>query len=203
MTWMKCHLGLAAMTLSWTASISIGLLAICAYSTTPGQAGTQEALWPSASELRLDNHRYTLLMFIHPRCPCSRASLSELARTIAIAGDDIDASVVVFEPDSQNADWSGGELRPVAEAIPNIRVVDDRDGHLAAQFGVATSGHVLVYQPGGELVFSGGLTVARGHEGESTGRRAILSLLQGQINSPQPYPVFGCPLVDQKSSDSQ
>ncbi len=201
MAWIKGNLGLTAMTLTWVASIAIGLFVVCAYSTTPGEAGVQQSLWPANCSLNLDQHRPTLLMFVHPRCPCSRASLSELARTMAIAGEDISARVVFFAPDPETADWSGGELRPIAEAIPSLEVVDDRDGQLAAQFGIATSGHVLVYQPGGELVFSGGLTVARGHEGESTGRRAILALLNGENNSTHTYPVFGCPLIEQNSSD--
>jgi hypothetical protein len=59
-----------------------------------------------------------------------------------------------------------------------------------------------LFDAGGDLLFRGGITEARGHWGDSEGRSAILSLLAlehrpaagraGRLDSP----VFGCPLFD-------
>jgi hypothetical protein len=59
-----------------------------------------------------------------------------------------------------------------------------------------------LYGPGGDLLFSGGITAARGHSGDNCGRSTIISLLTEETaNAPvragpaQTF-VFGCPLFD-------
>src|SRR4051812_39527867 len=39
-------------------------------------------LWPPESKLGSTPSHPTLVLFLHPRCPCSRASLAELERLI-------------------------------------------------------------------------------------------------------------------------
>ena len=64
----------------------------------------------------------------------------------------------------------------------------------AARFGVATSGHTLVYDAPGRLLFSGGLTAARGREGEAKSARRIAALLTTGKADRDVSPVFGCAL---------
>jgi hypothetical protein len=46
------------------------------------------------------------------------------------------------------------------------------------------------------LLFSGGITPARGHEGDSAGSDAIVELVKGRIPSNViREPVFGCTLL--------
>ena len=45
------------------------------------------------------------------------------------------------------------------------------------RFGLVSSGHALLYDENGRLLFSGGLTNARGHAGNSVGRNAIVAIL--------------------------
>ncbi len=66
----------------------------------------------------------------------------------------------------------------------------------AGRFGVKGSGHVLLYQPSGRLVFSGGITPSRGHEGDNPGRAAVISLVLQGRSPVNRTPVYGCPLLE-------
>ena len=51
------------------------------------------------------------------------------------------------------------------------------------------------YDPGGRLLFSGGITASRGHRGESRGGEALVGLINGAAERPGRSPVFGCRVV--------
>ena len=74
-------------------------------------------------------------------------------------------------------------------------VVVDPDGNLAARMNATTSGLCILYSADGELLFHGGITTGRGHEGESLGRVAIRDILRGRGSCRQRLPAFGCELV--------
>jgi hypothetical protein len=101
---------------------------------------------------------------------------------------------VFFRPEGSAASWGRTSLRNAAEAIPGVRAVDDVGGKEAALFGIVASGHVLLYDPGGRRLFSGGITVARGHEGDNDGAAAVLRLVDGSGPAAACHPVFGCPI---------
>ena len=71
----------------------------------------------------------------------------------------------------------------------------DVDGTEAGRFGAATSGQVLLYDAGGRLRFSGGLTSTRGHPGESPGHRRIAAVVGGGDTEEATTRVFGCALA--------
>jgi hypothetical protein len=71
----------------------------------------------------------------------------------------------------------------------------DPGGAIARRLGAHTSGQVLVYGRAGELVFQGGLTAARGHEGANRGRDAIRRLVETGAPTEPETAVFGCPLA--------
>ena len=54
----------------------------------------------------------------------------------------------------------------------------DKEGSDAAALGATTSGQVMVYAVGGKLLFGGGITDGRGHEGDNAGSEAVLALLR-------------------------
>ena len=97
-------------------------------------------------------------------------------------------------------DWTRTPLWSDAAVLPNTTAMADPGGALAKQFGVKTSGHVLLYSADGKLLFSGGITPSRGDEGANPGRNAVVALLKGQVAQSE-SPVFGCPLFD--SSDAR
>ena len=57
-----------------------------------------------------------------------------------------------------------------------------------------TSGSCFLYDAHGKLLFSGGITSARGHEGDNAGRDAIVKLVHGRPAPQQQTDVFGCAL---------
>jgi hypothetical protein len=77
-----------------------------------------------------------------------------------------------------------------------VSVAADDEGREHARFGVETSGHVLLYDAAGKLMFSGGITPSRGHSGDNTGRDAVVRLLRHGGVERTKTPVFGCSLKD-------
>jgi hypothetical protein len=167
----------------WVITIGASMGALWAYKMAPGAAATPPAAWPSASRLRRTAGRPTLVMFAHPGCPCTRASLSELARLVARFPQRMTVYVLFTGPAE-------------APAIPGVEMRSDADGAEAARLGARTSGQALLYSAAGTLVFSGGLTGARGHEGDNPGRAAIAAFLEHGEASRPATPVFGCALQD-------
>ncbi|PYQ17427.1 MAG: hypothetical protein DMF80_00745 [Acidobacteria bacterium] len=104
------------------------------------------------------------------------------------------AYVLFLRPHDVSPDWDGTDLWASAAAIPGTTVLRDDEGVEAERFHALTSGLTLVYDPRGRLLFQGGLTSSRGHEGDSFGRRRIISLLTTGTADRTDSPVFGCAL---------
>ncbi len=183
---------LAAAFLLWLIVVGVGLGRLWAYAQTPGPAAHASALWPAATALVRDTHRPTLLVFAHPQCPCSRATIGELAILMAQARDRVTAYVIFYRPLNVEAGWEQTDLWRSAAAIPGVRVVPDENGAGATVFDAATSGQTLLYDADGRLIFSGGMTGARGHSGDNAGRTALTALLNGGRSATSQTPVFGC-----------
>ena len=60
----------------------------------------------------------------------------------------------------------------------------------------------MFYDARGALLFSGGITGARGHAGDNAGRRAIVALLNRSPARSRATNVFGCSLFARKSAKS-
>ena len=179
----------------WLASVAVGFGLLWRYKSTPGaQARSLERRWPAASHIPRDPDRATLLMFVHPRCPCTRASVAELSRLMGRLSPRVAARVVFVRPQGVEEDWERGELWTHASSIPGTAPVLDAGGTEAERFGARTSGQVLLYDAAGRLAFSGGLTASRGHEGDSFGQRRIVSLVETGSADRADSPVFGCAL---------
>ncbi len=75
-----------------------------------------------------------------------------------------------------------------------MSVVRDDDGVEARSFGAATSGQTFLYDKRGALLFSGGITGARAHQGDNAGRQSVVALLNSGPRAHSATSVFGCPL---------
>jgi hypothetical protein len=182
--------------LVWLALLFAGFGALLheAYQAVPPAALV--ASFPKNSPLALDPKQPTLLLFAHPQCPCTRATFEELDQLRAQTNDGLAVTIVFTLPPHTPPGWEKGALLTAAEKMPRIRIVLDQGGVLAQAFHVIGSGHVLVYAPTGRLLFSGGITPSRGHEGDSPGRDAIVELVRGEPASAViQKPVFGCALL--------
>lgn len=176
----------------WLAVTGAGIRSLMVYAYTPGQASTPPPSWPAAKGSFPSDGASLLVMFVHPQCPCSRASVHELASLMTQAKGRLHARVYVYRPAGAEAGWERTDLWRSAAAIPGVEVLADNDGAIAATFDAQVSGETQVYGPSSSLVFSGGITPARGHQGDSDGRRMILTHLDGRHPPPSRSPVFGC-----------
>jgi hypothetical protein len=187
---------LVAVCIAWALCVAAGFSVLYVYKTRPGANGAPAQRWPTDTRLALDPTRPTLIMLAHPHCPCTRASVSELARLLARLDARVRAHVLFVRPDGVDDDWERTDLWRSAAQIPGVTVSIDAGGAEARRFGIETSGHVLVYDPSGALLFRGGITSARGHEGDSFGQRRIASLLATHNADRADAPVFGCALFE-------
>lgn len=193
---------IGAAVVAWIGGIAWGASALVRYSLEPGPAGIAPAVWPGGALPARDPNRHTLVLFLHPRCPCSRATLAEVERLAARAAGACEILVVFTIPPGESEAWARTGLWDAAARIPGARRLIDR-GALARAFGVRTSGGAVLYTPDGRLAFAGGLTAARGHEGPSPGQRAVLAVLRGERAGANSAPVFGCPLEAESPPDAQ
>ena len=189
----------------WLCVVAAGLAMVAAYDNRPGVAAKASASWPRASSLPRPAGLPTLVMVVHPRCDCSRASIAELAELMARVKVRPRAYVAILKPDGMSENWDATGIRQAALRIPGVKLIRDEGGREAHSFGAQTSGQTYLYDASGHLLFSGGITAARGHTGESVGRTAILSLLNHKPAAVQTSSVFGCSLTspaDQRWSET-
>lgn len=189
------------LSLLWLGGVVWGLGWLADYSNRPGSAATAPATWPVESRVAHDATRPTLLMLLHPRCACSRASVGELAEIAARGAGAAQIVVLFVRPPDVTDDWEKSELWSEAARIRDATLWVDDGGAEARRFGATTSGHALLFASDGHLLFSGGVTSSRGHPGESPGRAALLALLQGESAATTATPVFGCDLFDPAPSE--
>jgi hypothetical protein len=179
----------------WLGGIGAGLTLLAWHAAAVGNSGPAPRRWPTASHIPLSDHTQTLIMFAHPRCPCTRASLGELEKILARCPDNVTPWVVFFKPSGTPETWDQTDQWFAAAAIPGVHVLRDVDGVEARLFNAMTSGQTLLYSPAGELLFDGGTTFARGHAGDNAGRSAIESLLNNSTPDTRQTPVYGCPII--------
>jgi hypothetical protein len=182
--------------LLWLAVIGAGEVVLLNFENAPGHAGQTPPQWPSGTPITLDSGRSTLLMFVHPRCPCTRASIGELNRLLARGEDRIAARVLFLKPASLPDEWTQTDSWRQAAAIRGVSVLADLDGALARRFGAETSGYVVLFDTKGRLLFQGGITAGRGHSGDNPGASLILASLAGHGPNLKQTPVYGCSLVE-------
>jgi hypothetical protein len=178
----------------WLGGLAIGAKALWDYQSTPGAAANPEERWPASSRLARDPDRATLIMLAHPRCPCTRASLGELAVLMQRLRGRVAAHVIFVRPRGVPEGWEQTDTWRAASGIPGVEVWKDEGGIEAARFAAKTSGQVLLYDRAGRLAFNGGITPIRGHLGDSTGQERIVSLVTTGKADAATSRVFGCAL---------
>jgi hypothetical protein len=184
--------------LVWLGTILTGTFLMLAYANSAGPTGSPPMNWPAASQVRHDPKLPTLVMFLHPHCPCSRASVEELALLMAHCQERVDAHVLFLQPTVMPSNWPLTDLWRAAERIPGVTVHRDEDGREARLFHVETSGDTALYDSKGVLIFHGGITMSRGHSGDNLGRDVVQALLLGTPAQWTNTPVFGCSLFECK-----
>lgn len=188
----KCSVGYVILFSIWSAFLGVGFWKLFVYSNTPGNSASPSTRWPASTLIGRDPKLSTLLIFAHPHCPCSEASIGELERLLPHITGKVKSIVVFFKPKNKPEDWAKEKLWNRVQSIPGVEAILDEDGIEATHFDAKTSGQTFLYSNSGGLVFRGGITPERGHMGDSDGRRAILSFVSTGDTRISGTPVFGC-----------
>jgi hypothetical protein len=178
----------------WSAAVVAGIQRIWSYENTPGGRLWVPANWPGSSLVSVDPERATLMMFVHPLCSCTRASLTELREALDAMDRSPAVWIVLLSPKGIVKDWNE-HIAAMARRIPEAKIVIDVEGTMADTFGASTSGHAMLYDRNGRLTFSGGITGGRGHVGDNESRRDLIVALRGGDFAHE-HPIFGCGLDD-------
>lgn len=179
----------------WLSTAVGGVVYLARYENTPAEKNVSyPQIFPAESRIERNNEHPTLIFFAHPKCPCTRASMRELARLMTDVDGKLRAVVVINKPKDASEDWTETDLRTNAEAIPNVRVLIDEDERETQIFNAQTSGLTLLYDRAGNLRFDGGITASRGHEGDNAGSRTIFEIVTKDTDKAAATAVFGCPL---------
>jgi hypothetical protein len=136
----------------WIAAVGMGARTLLRYANTPARVTSPPAAWPTGSAVRPMAGHSTLLVFAHPECPCTRATLGELALIITELGgsrETLDAYVVFSAPSTVLDAWDKTALWQSAMSIPQVRVVVDRGGVEVRRFHATTSGQTFLYSATG------------------------------------------------------
>jgi hypothetical protein len=187
----------------WLIAVAGGMRAMLNYENTAGAEGDPPAAWPAQSKIPRTAGLPTVVVMGHPKCPCTRATIGELAVLMARLHNQATAVVVLVRPRGTPNDWDDTDLRRSASEIPGVIVMTDFDEVEADRFQAQASGQTMLYNARGKLLFSGGITASRGHSGDNVGRSSIVSLVTYGTAQSTRTPVFGCALRTPKSSTAR
>lgn len=173
--------------------MAASFIAIAVYAKTAGPQAPPPA---TAGELTAPRPEgaWRIAMAVHPRCPCSRASIANLQRLLDRHAGTLTADLYVYRPATAAPEWSDTGIVRKATRLASLTAHDDVDGVVARWLGVEASGGVVLYSPEGVAVFYGGITRSRGHEGANAGIAAVEDALAGEPIDVGVPAVFGCPL---------
>jgi len=176
----------------WLPVVGGGMFWMAGYANRAGargSAGPEVVAVESAPQ-----SSYRLRMFAHPHCPCTAASLNELARIVARSESRLATTVCFYRPNDAADDWIDGKLRAATAAIPGVEIQVDPAGEIAERFGARVSGEVVLSDASGRVRYRGGITAGRGHEGDNRGESWVSAVVLGDEENVGSSPVFGCEL---------
>lgn len=183
----------------WLIVVCSGIFYLIEYSyTTNSHAELGNQQWPSTSTIENAAGQNHILIFLHPKCSCSHATLNELQKITSFANtDNTSISTIFYRPNSQSNEWTYTKLWAEAGTIPGATRLIDIDGTESKLFGATTSGHVIFFDAKGVRRYNGGITSARAHEGDNLGATSLKKLIQGRQINHLRLPVFGCQLCEE------
>lgn len=198
-----------ASLVAWATVVALGFAHFERYKATPGAPGIKPGTagnsarieFPTSTLLTPNPRGQTLVMFAHPHCPCTQASLSELAAILAECPNLQPAQIVFPLPKGAPASWQTGQIVRASQAMTGVRVIWDEEEQLTRALAAETSGQVYLFDAAGQPLFSGGITALRGHAGWNAGRGAIVAHHQRRPGARDRTPVYGCELLTHTRGD--
>lgn len=176
----------------WLAAIFLGLQALWRYEKTAAATNPEfERQWPRGCRLSLKEGK-TLMVFVHPKCPCTKAGLREL---ISLSQKErLDGYICAVVPADAPTDWLDDEFCRECKKIYGLQLLSDSKGQISKEFAASCSGEIFLFDKTGTLKFHGGINLARGHEGANDGLSSLQLALKGN-EALESYPVYGCALL--------
>src|SRR5277367_4862072 len=104
----------------WLLGAGIGFHALHRYAYTEGTAAKPPSRWPANSRIPR-NEGFKLIVFAHPECPCSRATLRELAIIVGHSREQLDVHVCFYAPRSMREKWRTSDVWSDAPVLPVSR----------------------------------------------------------------------------------
>src|ERR1700730_4002072 len=94
----------------WLVAAALGQRVMLNYEYSAAAPGTPPEKWPVATKVPRTPGLPTILVVAHPRCPCSRATVAELARLMALLQNSATATVIFARPSGFSQDWQMTDL---------------------------------------------------------------------------------------------
>lgn len=184
---------------AWLAIIAAGSYILMKYEYTPSGRNSSIMRLPVDTKLKL-SEPLSLVMFLHPDCPCSAASLRNLIQLQKMTQDRYALHLFFYKPSEFPDSWVKTSLWETAHTLKSARIYVDIAAVEARRFNAVTSGETFMLANDGTLLFTGGLTRGRGVDGKNPG----LAYLSQPVNRLQKtivkQPIFGCSLISPRKS---
>ena len=177
--------------LLWMTLVAVGVVSLRREESTPGPIGRSLAECPPEILGTSGLGRPHIFMAVHPRCPCTVASLEALTEIVAQSPREAVVRLYVFRPERSATDWA----RPLRQIPGSVEVIDDPGGVLSLRMGLITSGTVSAYDQEARLRFFGGITRGRSQKSSCEGSEAVRAVANRMPPGCSTAPVYGCEII--------
>jgi len=178
----------------WAVACFAGFGALWVYANTEGDLGQPNVGWDLPEQFHAHTTLPTLVVYAHPKCPCTRATFSELQRLQRDHRGDFVTRIIFFEPYHAPRTWRETDLWHQARNMTDTEAIADPGGMISQEAGARVSGTIALYSPREDVLFWGGITPSRAHEGESPGIISLRAILEGRSPLSRSSRVYGCSL---------
>ncbi len=190
----RIRAGLPLLVGAWLSLSVLLVWLLMYYANTPGRPA-ESGHGPMLGNTPAKPGEWTLVIFLHPHCPCSLASLQQAAE-LAERHPTLRVKVYLIKPPGCPEGWEEGRISRLARENKGLSVAVDVDGQEARRCGAHTSGQTFLSDATGRVRFKGGLTDSRGHQGNSVGSAAVAALVEKDSSDVVETAVFGCALLE-------
>jgi hypothetical protein len=181
---------------AWVLCIGFGSYVMLAYSARSAAMSASPTSIPFNTKLVTTRDCPSLIVFLHPHCPCSKSTIEHLRKLLTTTETPVECHVLFVVPTGAPRDWEKGFLLDEVKTIQGVDYFIDIDGCEATRFLAVASGEVLLYDKSNQLAFHGCITPSRGQVGDNIGSKAVVNLLRSNFTPYRKSPVFGCPLLN-------
>lgn len=200
----------------WLALSICTMTSFWAYEATPGTPPAVAECAPAESSILLASEHSTLVVFIHPKCVCTNATLLELRRIWNQFDSTVQPKCIfaLRQPADRRSAWIETSIERMCRDFPEATVLYDYGGLEAKRHGITTSGTCILYASNGHRIFCGGITASRGHQGPAYGQDLLLERMKTFSSNSELHcsnqpglnhdvcPAFGCPLFSYHERES-